>query len=753
MKKLLLTTLLFAGLAVSAQSATDKWNVDWNDDTNVNLAGNQKVMVSSISGEQWKAENITDGNLGTRWQAKAQIKETDPDYNDWVLIEFEDQKNISVVEIKWEASRASSFSIYLTDEKVDYDTIKLGDNEYYVITPQWLASHSPVAIHGTEGEGGDYISTTLVKGEGKYLLVYCTDYNPNGKNYGASIYELKAGNVDIENQISDISLANIKTYPGIENEVTVNAVNQFNQVITQFGEEAEITLSCDNTLVEITNGKEKGHFIVKATQVGNYTLSATATFGPDKVYSTQAFIKATIDWASTENIAEGKALMGRLKGENSDYQDYEYLPAKATDGDIDTYYEYNGEYNGGESWVILDFEEEKEITAVEVLFGKTSNGTFAISYGNEFTTEENLTIDSSWSTFNTTLKWETIESLERDSNEISTYIFPQAIRARYLVIYDKSNPSGKPQYREIMVASETIREEEVPTSIQLEVSDNFVGSDERIKLTATVYNQFEEVMNIESGLTYKCDDNIISENAGSRMDYAINDANGSYIFTASFENLTSNECLVEVVAQSTRKISEIGYTVKINGNDVEDRDKDIFKGIQQGHLLEGYKLSYEFSDIYDFDLINIKWEAACPADYTVTAVYYDGSSKIILEDSGREYIAGFNPIDRIFATESKAELRRKVNSVLQSSDLSQIKALEIVPTKKASQWEVQLYGLDLYGAKNTSTGVETIENYEQLIDVYTLSGVRVADKVNFEEIRSTLAPGLYIVGNKKMIIR
>lgn len=55
---------------------------------------------------------------------------------------------------------------------------------------------------------------------------------------------------------------------------------------------------------------------------------------------------------------------------------------------------------------------------------------------------------------------------------------------------------------------------------------------------------------------------------------------------------------------------------------------------------------------------------------------------------------------------------------------------------------------------NVETGVESIATEDNgLVDIYTLQGVCVAKAVNFEAVKTSLTPGIYIVGNKKVAVR
>ncbi|MCH5217062.1 MAG: hypothetical protein J1F07_00685 [Muribaculaceae bacterium] len=55
---------------------------------------------------------------------------------------------------------------------------------------------------------------------------------------------------------------------------------------------------------------------------------------------------------------------------------------------------------------------------------------------------------------------------------------------------------------------------------------------------------------------------------------------------------------------------------------------------------------------------------------------------------------------------------------------------------------------------NVETRVEGIATEDNgLVDIYTLQGVCVAKAVNFEAVKTSLTPGIYIVGNKKVAVR
>lgn len=75
----------------------------------------------------------------------------------------------------------------------------------------------------------------------------------------------------------------------------------------------------------------------------------------------------------------------------------------------------------------------------------------------------------------------------------------------------------------------------------------------------------------------------------------------------------------------------------------------------------------------------------------------------------------------------------------------------VTPLASGSQSETNVR-LELTDDEALSVSTIGSEN-DGLVDIYTLSGLRVAKGVDFDEIRNSLTPGLYIVGGKKVVIK
>lgn len=690
MKKLILTIL--PSLLAFGFNAKAEWSVDWK---NVPNEAFQKEVV--VSSKPKDAQLITDGNEGNRWQAVPGI--SDPDYNDWVLIDFGANTPLTVVEIKWEASRATEFDVYLTEDDLVYETRNQdGKGDFKVVANSWFGSHAPVVSATTEGEDGDYYSNISFNASGRYLIIYCKAYNGNGKNYGSSIYEVRAANLSDALNVDHISVSPVHTTKGTPVNVSINAFNKFNQLLNDFDNISSFSLKCDDSEIEIKQGTPNNYYSVIANKIGTYTLKASAKLADGTELNTEAEFIATINWNETTNIALNNALMGRLRSSSEDTS-YEHLASAATDGNSDTYYEYDGDWGGGNGWVIVDLKEEKDITAVEVFFGEKSGGFYGIAYGSELNLPEDTNYDQVWNEFNKTLQWENIAALSRNSNEIASYVFQKPIRARYITIHDVDNPNGKPQYREIYIADETVRDEAIPSSIILTASADYISSDEEIILTSTIYNQFGEKMDITDGFKYECNNETI-EGTVSTLKVSSPNQFGVYSYTVSYNDLNSEEIPVYVVALGDDKFDAnvLNHTISVTSEeDSQTIDRKFNQEINGDHgFALNSTLKINFIDkALNLDLIKLNWEAACPSDYTVNAIFEDGHSEEILNVEGRAFVGGVNPVDRIYSSANLPSGRKNLSS--SASNLHGVVALEIHPTAKDHGYSLRLLSVNLYG--------------------------------------------------------
>ena len=444
MKKLLLTTLTLLGATLAANAVGDKWTVNWDDPANVNvIAGDAGENVTAIVSSNFNSSNgIFNTKNEGHWQAKAGINSIS---NDWVIIDLGASQPLKVVEIHWEAAKATQFELYLSDSMPSYE--EKGD--YNEITAAWLQSHKPDAKHSAPADG-EYITTTLLDATGRYLLLYCTEYNGFGRQYGINIYQIQAGDVEVENDIQSIQILPVNTYRNVENEVIVYGINQFNQPFETFDEAENISLTCSDPSVDITPESSLGHFKVKAENYGRFELLATATFTESNELTSSSTFYSGINWDENENVAKGCTAFGRIN-EDLDQFPNNHPVSNAVDGDDSSYYVYNGNYGGSDSWVFIDLGNDYVVEAFEILMGENSNGTYKVSYAIEGAKIPLSDLNEDWKDDKKFEGWVSSNVIQRYKNENNIFAFERPVTMRYIAIRD-IQCEGQPRYNEIKVA-------------------------------------------------------------------------------------------------------------------------------------------------------------------------------------------------------------------------------------------------------------------------------------------------------------
>jgi hypothetical protein len=123
-----------------------------------NLARNKPVVFSSVENTSLTGANAVDGNPNTRWSSAY----TDPQY---LVVDLGANYNINRVKILWEAAYARYFQIQLSNDNVNWTTIK--------------------DVSNNTSQVNDLIN---LNGTGRYVKMYGIT---RATSYGYSIYELE----------------------------------------------------------------------------------------------------------------------------------------------------------------------------------------------------------------------------------------------------------------------------------------------------------------------------------------------------------------------------------------------------------------------------------------------------------------------------------------------------------------------------------------------------------------------------------
>ena len=162
--------------------------------TSDNLAY-QKTPVVAEGNNEGTAGNFCDGNKDSRWQANKTIDNT------WFAVDLEGYYNVDKVLVSWEASNATSYSIYTAGLDGVYGS-------------------DPIAtVSGLENNHAVIKLSKNLDADARYVKVVVTGWSGNAEAYGISPYELAVFGEEIEGyyDVSTYKSATPYTHPEREN--------------------------------------------------------------------------------------------------------------------------------------------------------------------------------------------------------------------------------------------------------------------------------------------------------------------------------------------------------------------------------------------------------------------------------------------------------------------------------------------------------------------------------------------------------
>lgn len=675
MKKAL-TFAAITMIAAAAATAVEWGNLD-------NLAKGATVTVSSKPEE---AGYITDDNVGSSWQA---IPSTHNVTSDWALIDLGDSKDFNTIEIAWEASHPSAYSVYVSETAIPYEikdaNVNTEENPLMIncgfIDADWLASATPFATRTLEGESSctDIISTS---GRGRYILVYTNDYNNFGRQYGVRIFEVKVANITGTANVDNLSLNDVVMTQGASAEVTVSARNILGDEMPLDRVEG-LALACsDPAAVEISGGNG-GVFTVKGLKTGSYTLTATATAAGATVSGT-ATCTVTFDWSNTAKLdLRGKTVYGRyVPG-----IDYPHTLEMAIDGDEETYYEFNGAWGGGNSWFIVDLGSEHIIESIGASYGDLSGGTVKFGYAMELGTFEDFPNNSQWAWGNDAVPagWTHTAALQRASNAVVTHNFATPVRARYISVRDTDNPNGKPQLKELYIKGEQVSAS-VATSLAVSVEPAGLFAGETATVSCSVLDQYGNAMTTGatpaitvSGADYA--DGVIT--AGAKGTVTVSATLGELSAETAITVADVNDyCIGGATITSDTSKSDASFATDGGADPRNHGGLFVITENESAGEHEHWILA-DLHKTYDLDMIIAIWEGACPADYDVYVGPDEESLVKLYSISGHTQNTWYDRFS--------------------GRDMTGVRFIKIVSTRNATGYGIKLFDLKAYGTSDTES--------------------------------------------------
>lgn len=669
--------------------------INWSSGAIQNLAKGATVKVSSNPND---AGLITDNNNGSGWQASAA---THNYTKDWVLIDLGEEQSITDIEIIWEASHCKKYYVYVTNDEIPVEEKSVtteGESSvtvtYNSINENWLNNHQAAATSGDDSEAGytDNITFSEVQ-KGRYVLIYADEYNIFGSQYGMRIFEVRMANIANRNEVSSLQMnvENNIVAGGEGATVTVTPVNIVGEAL-ELSAVTALQLTCNDAAVTITK-IEDGKYTVTATEFGTYTLTATAQANGKTVSGTND-INVIYNWNGVENLATNKSIQCRVKTAD-DATAENAVATNANDGNLETFYQYNGEWNGGDGWLIVDLGDVYDVSAIgayysqnatgNCIFGYTTDANKIYSYINEngvdFAWKNNADLDEGW-TFSA--------AVTRTANAITTQTYSTPVIARYIVIKDNDNPAGKPCVNEIYVAG-TKHEASKAASIELSIEKGGLVIGETNELKASVLDQY--------GQTFDTEINIDVKGATYENGTITATTKGMVTVTATAGDISNTEsffvadeddyCLAGATFTASEGADNNFAPVTDGGQTIGNWGVDYVLAPNAPAGPANHWILVKLAKPYDIDMIAALWEGASPAQYNVYAGETAESLQLLYSQShpGME-----NYSDRF-----------------SGKDMKNVQYIKIESTANATNYGIKLHDLKVYGTSNVASVASSIE--------------------------------------------
>lgn len=275
--------------------------------------------------------------------------------------------------------------------------------------------------------------------------------------------------------------------------------------------------------------------------------------------------------------------------------------------------------------------------------------------------------------------------------------------------------------------------------MELTASDNYVVTDTEVVLSAKVFDQFDNEMT-DAEILYSCTDAAVDLTDNIFKASAV----GEYTVTATCGDL-SQSVDISVVVPASDKVTP-DNVVTFNQTTLQENP---FLG-NTIELTENGNLVISFDKPQSFTLLNIRWDAACPSAYTLSATYEDGTTATLLSVSDRVSVLGVFPVDKVISNSAApASMRR----IVEKGDMTGITklTLDITDYTNATEYSSKLNGIDGY-MDGIMTSVSAFGNdMTRPVDVYNLQGVKVREGVSAAKALEGLPKGIYIVEGRKIV--
>ncbi len=240
---------------------------------------------------------------------------------------------------------------------------------------------------------------------------------------------------------------------------------------------------------------------------------------------------------------------------------------------------------------------------------------------------------------------------------------------------------------------------------------------------------------------------------------------GKATITAAAGDITASEDIHVFVLNAANQLDN--SIVKSAVHNGEEADVAVIFDGNEGTQIEwscaeteNHTLEIKLNEPKWIHAIQLVWEGASATEYTVEV----GNAPVNSADAANkeedkifyEPAAGVT-YHKFEVTDGEGGAGVTARKTLVRDDYANINADKItLTTSKAfnKDWGMKLKEMKVYATAENLTAVETIEAPEaEVVDVYSISGVRVRTAVNAADALRDLPAGLYIAGGKKVVVK
>ena len=388
-------------------SATGTFNVNFDWETNTNVALDKTAYASNEASSDYAAGLAIDGNTGTRW-APGQTWCEDV----WIYIDLGATYTMTAYTALWDCYPYTSEIYYATES---------GGTDNWILIDSIDSTGYTWTVTSSYEDAHDF-STAVT---GRYFKLLCHYSSASQWGYGASMYELRiAGTLDESEagKINTLKMTDASAYKGATTTVTLTAYTTEGDEV-DISKVTDLTVTADTSAVTIEATSTAGVYNVTSSVYGIYTLTATGTGTSETITATSTFTVG-FDWTDKVNVAYTGNNSSATATASAYVEGYE--PAMAIDGNTGT--RWAAGYIGYETeiWMYVDLGALYDVTDVLAIWESVPT-----YYQYYYATTTDTDGEPVWSELTDKLypfSW--TAGLYEDPQELST-----SVQAQYIKIY------------------------------------------------------------------------------------------------------------------------------------------------------------------------------------------------------------------------------------------------------------------------------------------------------------------------------